>query len=261
MHIRIATRKSQLAVWQAEHVASLLEGLDAVDSVELVRLSTRGDEILDRSLQKIGGKGLFTAELEAARDQHDYARFRKGLDGFTASLSERIGRWVQRYPEVEIVSIPSEGPVPEDLGAQVLLLEIGASRRLHGAPDRLSRRLLRDLSRLGYQARLLSDPREQKAEKQQERLLIQLIVAAAFGMQVMLLYLVQLYPMYARGEVATPAIRNLIREHKLAQMYSSVQTGQADGMQTMDQHLRQLVDRGLITSQTARGRAENKEDF
>ena len=61
--------------------------------------------------------------------------------------------------------------------------------------------------------------------------------------------------------VATPAIRNLIREHKLAQMYSSVQTGQADGMQTMDQHLRQLVDRGIITSETARGRAENKEDF
>ena len=61
--------------------------------------------------------------------------------------------------------------------------------------------------------------------------------------------------------VATPAIRNLIREHKLAQMYSSVQTGQADGMQTMDQHLRQLVDRGFITSETARGRAENKEDF
>jgi ribosome-associated translation inhibitor RaiA len=40
-------------------------------------------------------------ELEAARQQHDYARFRAGLDGFTASLTERIGRWVQRYPDVE----------------------------------------------------------------------------------------------------------------------------------------------------------------
>ncbi len=40
-------------------------------------------------------------ELDAARQQHDYARFRSGLDGFTASLTERIGRWVQRYPEVE----------------------------------------------------------------------------------------------------------------------------------------------------------------
>jgi len=69
LHIRIATRKSQLAVWQAEHVASLLEGLDAVDSVELVRLSTRGDEILDRSLQKIGGKGLFIKELEVAMQE------------------------------------------------------------------------------------------------------------------------------------------------------------------------------------------------
>ncbi|MEM8814719.1 MAG: hydroxymethylbilane synthase [Pseudomonadota bacterium] len=75
MHIRIATRKSQLAVWQAEHVASRLEALDEVDSVELVRLSTKGDEILDRSLQKIGGKGLFIKELEVAmhEDRADLA--------------------------------------------------------------------------------------------------------------------------------------------------------------------------------------------
>jgi twitching motility protein PilT len=61
--------------------------------------------------------------------------------------------------------------------------------------------------------------------------------------------------------VATPAIRNLIREHKLAQMYSALQTGQSVGMQTMDQHLRQLVDQGLITSEAARGRADQKGDF
>ena len=66
MQIRIATRKSRLAVWQAEHVAAKLEALDPVESVELVRLSTKGDEILDRSLQKIGGKGLFIKELEIA---------------------------------------------------------------------------------------------------------------------------------------------------------------------------------------------------
>ncbi len=66
MHIRIATRKSQLAIWQAEHVAAKLNALDEVGSVELVRLSTKGDEILDRSLQKIGGKGLFIKELEIA---------------------------------------------------------------------------------------------------------------------------------------------------------------------------------------------------
>ena len=66
MHIRIATRRSRLAVWQAKHVAAKLQALAAVDSVELIELSTRGDEILDRSLQKIGGKGLFVKELEIA---------------------------------------------------------------------------------------------------------------------------------------------------------------------------------------------------
>ena len=66
MNIKIATRKSALALWQAEHVAKLLESLPEVGTVELVPLSTRGDEILDRSLQKIGGKGLFIKELEVA---------------------------------------------------------------------------------------------------------------------------------------------------------------------------------------------------
>ncbi len=66
MDIRIATRKSELALWQARHVASRLESLTEVSSVTLVPLSTRGDEVLDRSLQKIGGKGLFIKELEVA---------------------------------------------------------------------------------------------------------------------------------------------------------------------------------------------------
>ena len=66
MKIKIATRKSALAMWQAEHVAALLTELPEIDAVELVPLSTRGDEILDRSLQKIGGKGLFIKELEVA---------------------------------------------------------------------------------------------------------------------------------------------------------------------------------------------------
>jgi hydroxymethylbilane synthase len=71
MDIRIATRQSQLALWQAEHVAGILRDLIEVNSVKLVPLSTRGDEILDRSLQKIGGKGLFIKELEVAMQQGD----------------------------------------------------------------------------------------------------------------------------------------------------------------------------------------------
>jgi len=66
LEIRIATRKSELALWQAKHVAGMLDELPQVSKVTLVPLSTRGDEILDNSLQKIGGKGLFIKELEVA---------------------------------------------------------------------------------------------------------------------------------------------------------------------------------------------------
>jgi hydroxymethylbilane synthase len=64
--IRIATRQSALALWQAEFVAGALRNISGVSGVELRPMSTRGDEILDRSLQKIGGKGLFIKELESA---------------------------------------------------------------------------------------------------------------------------------------------------------------------------------------------------
>ena len=64
--LRIATRKSALALWQAEHVAALLRAAHPGLGVELVPLSTRGDEILDQPLATIGGKGLFLKELEVA---------------------------------------------------------------------------------------------------------------------------------------------------------------------------------------------------
>ncbi|MDF3983449.1 hydroxymethylbilane synthase [Luteibacter sp. PPL201] len=67
--LRIATRKSALALWQAEHVARLLGQAHPELAVELVPLSTRGDEILDRSLATIGGKGLFLKELEVAMQE------------------------------------------------------------------------------------------------------------------------------------------------------------------------------------------------
>lgn len=64
--IRIATRKSQLALWQAEHVAALLRSAHPGLAIELVPLLTQGDRIQDRSLAAIGGKGLFIKELEVA---------------------------------------------------------------------------------------------------------------------------------------------------------------------------------------------------
>jgi len=61
--------------------------------------------------------------------------------------------------------------------------------------------------------------------------------------------------------IGTPAIRNLIREDKVAQMYSAIQTGQAVGMQTLDQNLQDLVARNLISRLDARSKAMNKEMF
>lgn len=64
--LRIATRQSRLALWQAEHVAQLLRAAHGDLEVTLVPMTTQGDRVLDRSLAVVGGKGLFVKELEAA---------------------------------------------------------------------------------------------------------------------------------------------------------------------------------------------------
>ena len=64
--LRIATRRSRLALWQAEHVAALLRAAHDGLEVELVPMVTEGDRILDRALAEVGGKGLFIKELEVA---------------------------------------------------------------------------------------------------------------------------------------------------------------------------------------------------
>ena len=64
--LRIATRESRLALWQANHVAELLRARHSAADVALLGMTTRGDQILDRPLAEIGGKGLFTKELEVA---------------------------------------------------------------------------------------------------------------------------------------------------------------------------------------------------
>ena len=59
--------------------------------------------------------------------------------------------------------------------------------------------------------------------------------------------------------IGTPAIRNLIRENKIAQMYSAIQTGQSVGMQTLDQNLKELVERGVVSKDEAKTKAANKD--
>jgi len=65
--LTIATRESRLALWQAEHVQALLE--QRGHAVSLLGMTTKGDQILDRSLSKVGGKGLFVKELEVALEE------------------------------------------------------------------------------------------------------------------------------------------------------------------------------------------------
>jgi Porphobilinogen deaminase len=64
--LRIATRKSPLALWQAEYVKASLLSIHPELRIELVGFSTKGDRILDAPLAKVGGKGLFVKELEHA---------------------------------------------------------------------------------------------------------------------------------------------------------------------------------------------------
>jgi hydroxymethylbilane synthase len=64
--LTIATRRSRLALWQAEHVKACLEARHPGTAVALLALSTRGDELLEERLDKVGGKGLFVKELEQA---------------------------------------------------------------------------------------------------------------------------------------------------------------------------------------------------
>jgi hydroxymethylbilane synthase len=67
--LRIATRKSALALWQAEHVAAQLRAQHPELAIELVPMTTRGDDIVDRPLASLGGKGLFLKELETAMQE------------------------------------------------------------------------------------------------------------------------------------------------------------------------------------------------
>ena len=98
----IGSRGSALALWQSEHVASLLRGVHGPSfDVEVRVFSTRGDRIQDKPLPAIGGKGLFTAELEEAHassplpEQPDVARAEAVL---RAVRAEAARRWFEGAP-------------------------------------------------------------------------------------------------------------------------------------------------------------------
>ena len=88
--VRIATRKSQLALWQAEHVATLLRRAHEGLEVLLVPIVTQGDRIQDRSLAAIGGKGLFIKELEVALEEERADIAVHSMKDLPADLPDRL---------------------------------------------------------------------------------------------------------------------------------------------------------------------------
>jgi hydroxymethylbilane synthase len=111
--LRVATRKSQLALWQAEHVATLLRQAHPGLEVELVPISTKGDRIQDRSLAAIGGKGLFIKELEVA------------LEEGRADIAVHSMKDVPRLPEGFVIAavLPRADPLDALLSAKAGRLE------------------------------------------------------------------------------------------------------------------------------------------
>jgi len=103
--IRIGTRGSKLALWQANHIADLLRQQYSDTEVELVIFTTKGDKILDKSLPSIGGKGLFTEELESAL-------LDGGIDCAVHSLKDLP---TQMPFGLEIGAIPQRAPVEDVL--------------------------------------------------------------------------------------------------------------------------------------------------
>ena len=85
----IATRESRLALWQAEHVRDLLQSRFGL-RVELLGMTTRGDQILDRALSKVGGKGLFVKELETALEDGRAAPGRALAEGRADGAAGRL---------------------------------------------------------------------------------------------------------------------------------------------------------------------------
>ena len=88
--LRIATRKSALALWQANHVQSLLIDAHTGIEIELVKIVTEGDRILDRPLAEIGGKGLFLKELERAMLNGDADLAVHSMKDVPASMAEGL---------------------------------------------------------------------------------------------------------------------------------------------------------------------------
>ncbi len=138
--VRIATRKSPLALWQAEHVARRLEMLHPGLQVELIKMVTRGDQILDAPLAKVGGKGLFVKELEHGLLEGDADIAVHSMKDVPAEFPEGLYLPVileREDPRDALVSLryPSLDALPANarIGTSSLRRQAQIRRRLPGA--------------------------------------------------------------------------------------------------------------------------------
>ncbi len=116
MSVTIATRGSKLALWQANHIKSLLEGKHPGLSVELLVLKTQGDKILDVPLAKVGGKGLFVKEIEEA--------LADGRADLAVHSMKDVP--VERHPGLTLGAVPER----EDLADMLLGVRYGSLEEL-----------------------------------------------------------------------------------------------------------------------------------
>lgn len=137
--LRIASRRSRLALWQSEHVASRLRQLYPGIAIEVIGMSTEGDRVLDRPLHEIGGKGLFTKELELAMLRGDADLAVHSLKDVPMRLEEgfRLAAVLEREDPRD-AWVSSRYPVREELprGASVGTSSLRrASQLLAWRPD------------------------------------------------------------------------------------------------------------------------------
>ena len=133
-HIRIGTRKSALALWQAEHISAELQRLYPNITVELVHFNTKGDRILEKPLAQVGGKGLFTAELEEAMHKGDIDIAVHSLKDMPTELPEGLTLGAISAREVPYDALVS--PVYKTLDKLPQGARVGTSSlRRHVRPD------------------------------------------------------------------------------------------------------------------------------
>ncbi len=145
-HLRLGTRKSPLALWQAEHVQARLQSLHPGLTVELVRITTEGDRILDRSLARVGGKGLFIKELEQALEDGRIDLAVHSLKDMTVTLPPgmRLAAVLEREdPRDAFVSVRYAGLAELPAGARIGTASLRRQCQIRAAYPSLKVEMLR----------------------------------------------------------------------------------------------------------------------